>query len=507
MSSGVESGGVIAAAVMSPVAIAFGAGWLAWQGGKLLVEAGRAMEEEIANKQRQMEEAARHRMMAARAAHDQLADLCAQLLQQMDAEAAGSADADFAEAEQLKYDLQRICQTPLPDDAGQIESITSMGYHVMEDVVRRKNHLAALRLQATASGLYQGQAVADLMDDLRLAVEAVEIRAAKGADVTAADPLVLERSKLNGELSQVTAKIMAALDTIEEFTRSQVLTPAASTWFHSCFNGIDAQIQQLCRPTTTNAELKKGLHRLREALAQYEMMLPSIRKNAARMSSLYAVYVDASKALGEPIAGIRSFPNPEDIEKKLQYLNRRAEKAKACAEIYQVLGPSAYLCYAWDQELQAMGYEVHSRKEIEALAMQKMLHGKAGENKLPFYQWAERDLTQLYSISAECDLQVIVHDDGTVSMQSIAWEKSPEVVNAQKTHCAQLRILLDRLRENWFISYDYEETASPDMVMTVSQWRGEDPVVQAEAGRTDARGRRKREEEKKLARGSGEGRV
>ena len=56
MSSEVDSGGIIAAAVMLPVGVAFGAGWLAWQGGKLLIEANRAADRQIAEKKRQLED-------------------------------------------------------------------------------------------------------------------------------------------------------------------------------------------------------------------------------------------------------------------------------------------------------------------------------------------------------------------------------------------------------------------------------------------------------------------
>lgn len=52
MSSEVDSGGIVAAAVMLPVGIAFGAGWLAWQGGKLLFEANRAVDRQIAEKKK-----------------------------------------------------------------------------------------------------------------------------------------------------------------------------------------------------------------------------------------------------------------------------------------------------------------------------------------------------------------------------------------------------------------------------------------------------------------------
>lgn len=84
MSSEVDGIGIIAAPVILPAAVAFGAGWLAWQGGKLLIEANRSVDRQIAEKKRQLEEAARHRKMAALAAHGQLVDMCSQILSQLE---------------------------------------------------------------------------------------------------------------------------------------------------------------------------------------------------------------------------------------------------------------------------------------------------------------------------------------------------------------------------------------------------------------------------------------
>ena len=84
MSSGVEADGIVAAAVVLPAAAAYGAGWLAWQAGKLLIEANRAANKQIAEKKRQIEEAARHRKMAAISAHSQLVDMCTQILSQIE---------------------------------------------------------------------------------------------------------------------------------------------------------------------------------------------------------------------------------------------------------------------------------------------------------------------------------------------------------------------------------------------------------------------------------------
>ena len=64
-----------------------------------------------------------------------------------------------------------------------------------------------------------------------------------------------------------------------------------------------------------------------------------------------------------------------------------------------------------------MGYSVHTRQKITEMANKKPQHAKLGENKLPFYKWDESELTQLYSITSDCALQVVVNEDGTVSSE------------------------------------------------------------------------------------------
>ena len=471
MSSEIEAIGLIAAPLVLPVAAAYGAGWLAWKAGKLLVDANREVDRQIAEQKRQQEEEARHRKMSAIAAHNQLKDMCSQILYQIENNSSSGNIISFAEIEQLKYDLKKICEETVPDDTAQIESLTSLGYLKLDEVVRQQQQIAALKLEDSEAGLYRGLSVADLMDDLRIAIAAMDIKATTGKNVKAADPAVLERAKLNESFIAVTNQIMIALETVSNLTSTYGLNQSGSAWFHSCFNGVDTLIERLCKPTTSNKELKKGIQRLKESMEQYEIMAPSIEEEIKRMVALYEVYVDASKALGEKVESIQAFKTSNEIEEKLKYLQTRAEKARECAEIYQKLGASAYLCYAWDRELQEMGYEVHTRKKITEMATRKPSHAKIGENKLPFYEWNEEDLTQLYSITSDCALQVIVHDDGTVSMQTIADGDNAETVAVQQKHCEQLKTLHERLRKNWFILYDYEETAAANKITTVAGWR------------------------------------
>ena len=474
MSSGVESDGMIAAAVMLPVGVAFGTAWIAWQAGKLLIEAGRAADRRVAERKRQLEEAAMHRKRSAMANHTQLMDMCMQVIAQIDNSSGTVHITDFAALEQMKAELNQICHAKVPDDVVQIENQNALGFLLLEKIVTKQQGLAKVTMEE-ASGLYRGLSLADLLDDLRLAISVMTIQATEGKNVVAADPVVLERVKLNEKLSVVTAQIMEALECVTELANTCGLSASDSRWFHSCFNGIDEQIQRLYMPVTTNAEMKKGIKRLEGILEQYDTLMPTIKSERQRFAALYEVYADASRALGEPVEARKSFSGVDALEERLQELQRRSEKAKECTEIYQKLGPTAYVCYAWDQELQAIGYSVHSRKDIAEMAQYKPQNAKLGEAKLPFYHWNDEDLTQLYSMTEECSLQVIVHEDGSVMMQAISDDEHMEgAKSAQTAHCALLKRLHENLRKNWFITYNYQETASPDEVTSVTEWFGSD---------------------------------
>lgn len=469
MSSSIDGNGYVAGVVVEAAAALtvgsiIGTGWLAWQGGKLIVEANRALDRQISKKKRQLEAEARCRKMAAVSAHEQLVDMCSQILSQLGKD--NNIESD--EIEQIKSELTSIINDHLPEDTVQIEILNSLGYLKLDKVIRQRNRIASMTMKASKTGV-QGLSVAELMDNIRLVSETISVNATRGQDVVAIDPDVLERMKLNEEFSSVTAEIIDALETVEELSKPFGLTTSAKTWYQSCFNGIDTQIEVLCRPTTSNKELKKGISRLRDAVNQYKMT-PGTEQDLRRARALYKVYVDASRALNEAVLDFKTFEGADEIENKMFYLQERAQRAQECAELYKKLGPSAYMCYAYDRELKALGYTVHTKNKIAEMAMGNPVKAKVGEYNIPFYKWNKKDLTQLYSIGSQCDLQVIVHDDGSVSMQTIAEEKSEDVINAQRSYCSQIKVLHERLRKKWFIIHDYEEAKPPEEIMTVAQW-------------------------------------
>ena len=465
MSSEVEGLAVVAGAVMLPAALALGAGWLAWQGGRLLVEGARDVDRLAEEKRRQAEEEKRNRRNVALQARQQLADMCRAAIGELE----NSGGAGLADIRAMKQELEKVINSPVPNDTAALQKLNIQGMAVLERIMQRQRRLGDVSI--TGSGAYNGMALADLMGKLRLAIDAAELRATVGADIRAVDADVMERVKLNSQLTEVSARVMTALEFVVDLGENYGISTANNAWFQSCFNGVDERIRQLCSPALSNKELKQGIRALEEIMKQYDMLYPTMEREKATLATLYPVYAQAAKGLGEPIYELRHFKSAKALETEMHRLEERAERAKQCAEIYQKLGPAAYMCYAWDQELKAAGYSVRSRKQITDMVNHKPDRAKLGEAEMPFYQWDEAGLTQLYSVDESCDLQLIVHPDGSTTMETIAKreEKAP-VVEGQTKHCATLKKIHEKLMQNWFIRYNYEEKEGPEEITTLAQW-------------------------------------
>lgn len=470
MSSGIDFGvSIVATAVMLPVGAAFNAGWLAWEAGKLIVKANAAADQEIEAKKRQTAEAEKHRRAVAIAGHDSLVELCRNLITEIDHMSGHGTVFDPTELESMKHVLLSVCEEPVPDDAARIEDMNFRGLIQAENIVNKQRRLSKVRALKPGDG--EGLSAQELMERLSLAFSAAKIEETQGLDVTAA-PQAVERATLNRRLADVTARITAALAFAKDLAGRYGLSDANKAWFQSCFNGADASICQLSSPVISNEELKKGIVRLEETMQQFDMLRPSIEAERQRIETLYPIYADTAKALGETVYQMRYFKTAQALEAEMGRLQGRAEKARQCAEIYRKLGPEAYVCYAWDEELRALGYKVFTRKGIAELAQYRPERARLEETELPFYQWDRTAMTQFYSITPQCSLQLIVHPDGSTTMQMISEpENREQTVETQKMHCDRLDILHRRLRENWFISCDHQVTAPAEEIKTAQAWR------------------------------------
>ena len=85
---------------------------------------------------------------------------------------------------------------------------------------------------------------------------------------------------------------------------------------------------------------------------------------------------------------------------------------------------------------------------------------------LQYYEHEGNSMMQLFKVSDEVGLQLIVHSDGTSTMETISLKKTDNntVMKIQKEHCERTKKLEEALKKNWGIKIELEEKASADHV-------------------------------------------
>ena len=458
----VVAAGVGIAAV---TAAALGTGWIAWQAGKLTVETVKLVANHAAEERQRLAEQKRLREETALAGDRQLRQLCRDLLGELERM---TEISDRAEHEEMCRTLRAMINDPASAEVGILEQRNAAGMIRLERMIARKQALA--RVRVLREGTMEHADASALLQALRLAFSAAAPDA--GGDIAAPDPDVLERIALNERLVAVTARIREALRFAAESAEGGA-DGGSDAWFRACFSGIDELLARLYAPTVSNPELKKGIAQLEETMTQFETLQPTLAEDRARFAALYQVYAEAAAGLGEPIFQRRHFKNAAEIERELERLAKRKERADVCAELCRRMGEAAYLCYAWDQELRAMGYEVHSQDAFASLTRMTRGRAKTADGRdLPYYLWDDGSITKFYRVSAECVLQLIIHADGSVSMQVIAKDdaETEEIARQQKAHCGKLGDIYDRLHRNWFVQHEAQILSGPEDILSLEAW-------------------------------------
>lgn len=505
MSSGVESGGVIiAAAVAAPAAAIYAAGWTAWQAGKLIVHTMQTVDKTVEEAKKMREDSARRRMQAAADGRRQLIALCQSVMRELPS--SGDASVVMA-ANNMKYELRRITEEELPASAEQLESMNALGLAQVNEILHRKNQLLKKHLRDITA--YEGLSAADLMEDLNTAFKAAEINRTNAADVRAADPEVYERAQLQRQYHQISGKYAHLAAFIADITEHYGMTAENAHWFSRLLDVSETRLSDLASPLLSNEEMRSRLKVLEHELSRNDQLLATLRREKQKMDELYPIYKAVAADLCEPVYEMRHFKRAKALEEEMERLKPRAVLARNRAEIYRRLGKAGYMCYAWDQELRKQGYNVKSRTDIEALTGKKAVRVMHNGKALPFYQWTAEEASQIYEISPECQLQLIVHADGSTSMQTIytGFTASDDrlAVEAQTAHCGKVAEIIRGLRENWFITYSSREAAPPEALMSAAQWRdlyinGWEPLEEQELShrrREEEEARRSRQQQKK----------
>ncbi|HBA46510.1 MAG TPA: hypothetical protein DCZ91_01635 [Lachnospiraceae bacterium] len=243
------------------------------------------------------------------------------------------------------------------------------------------------------------------------------------------------------------------------------ISQKANKSLHRIFDGIDQRIQLLSAPSTGNAMLHDGIKRMKQCLQQYRILLQDLEEEEAEFMTLYPIYEKVQTELGQPVKKVMDFSGLEELRVALEDSKQSVARAERCAKLYRELGKDAYVCLAFDTEMRALGYSVVERQKIlQSMDENLEKHTCANGMQIPVYDLPGQDaVTQVYKIDESCQIQVILHADGTTTMQTImTGSNANATVAAQRKHCERLAELSQSVRKNWFILCDMIESEPPE---------------------------------------------
>ena len=412
----------------------------------------------------------RQRVIRANAARDKMKEMEETVLKEAERKLSAYPRAK-ADLQKIKKDLLEIKNCQDCKDVGELEYQNIMKYSKLTEIVRRIDRLADIYEEIGDE--FSKNSVHEDINRLHVVLASTQVSETRGKDIIIPDDESIKRKALNAELTEVASKIVFALGFFDELECNAGISKANRLLFSKQLLGTDQKIEKLLSVSVSNKELEAGIRELKKAVAFFDMLYPTLLAEKTRKEIIYKEYAELYDNCGKKKKLITDFEDAEEISKEIGKMRERVKKAEKCRRLFQKMGKDAYICYAIDSELSKFGYTVQSRGKVNEIAGEKLEHGMIGEKPSPFYLQESGELTQFYKVSDGCALQLVIHEDGAVSMQTLSDHGEEEAVkDAQKKHCSQLKEIQKSLMENWYISIDqFEEEDGAEIITEIEEWR------------------------------------
>lgn len=459
-------GGIVALGAGAALGAVFGGGWLLYQSGALVVNAVNGVNQAVEDKVAKDRLEAQMRRERAETSRKQIVQMYEDFSAELESELGQPHPVEVvAELQVLLSQTKLACSTNA-DSTEKIEGSNISAMVKLDKAVQRKNSLLQGTVQHESMlGQYLlSVCIADLQSDLRKEKSHGET---KGVNVSALSPEQHVRMQLRQRYEEAAFLVRFALENENRRANAYPVSTKLNKSLHRIFDGMEHRIAKLNNPAITNGDLRDGIRRLEDCMELYRHVSQVLDDEEAEFQMLYSVYSDVQKALEVPSKKPHEFTNLAELRIALDRCNEQVQRAQYCAKIYSTLGVDAYLCLAFDTEMRAMGYSV-----LDSRQLMKRVNKSLNEHKcsngitIPVYDIPnENAVTQLYNVDQHCNLQLIVHADGTTTLQTLMHGNDAEqTVQTQRRHCDRATELAARLKKNWFVRCELEETESAEKI-------------------------------------------
>lgn len=232
------------------------------------------------------------------------------------------------------------------------------------------------------------------------------------------------------------------------------------------FEKISKEIQSINNMEVEPWILEEKIHSIEKNIDAYYTYKSLLDKEQEKFLSLYLCYKQSCEKVGEEYKEAVEFDSLEELESTIKERMRMLERAKKCSEIYSRIGRDAYICMAFETELNALNYKSTDKREAERILNKKLNNYRVMDKLCPFYNYEEDSKMQIFKVNDEVGVQLIIHSDGTSTMETISLKLSDEqkVVGAQRKHCDRSKKLEEALAKKWFITANFDEEKSANHI-------------------------------------------
>lgn len=383
-----------------------------------------------------------------------------------------ASQEDQVELQELIDQLVSVLDSEVPEDGVSLQNLNEYGFSTLKNVLNRKEAI----LKKSNITIETDSSTVHIIDSVISSIKSERILDTfSGADIIP-EAVDAERAELFNRLQLITCKVRDAMGFFS--TCAHIGLPMKiMNWYDVYFGNIEGMIEETRSEDIPNDRLKKILCEIEDIMNSFDTMYPDFRKEIKEFIQCYNRYASLAAAFQEEVLPAKAFKDTGEIKKELERLERKVERLHYCEKLYKKLGSAHYTCMAYDEELRRMGYTVFGRENIENLAENTfdIAHDKINGKNTPFYSWIEEGAkTQLYELDNGCILQLIVHADGTTTMETIAADDETAkeaVTSTQSKHCSKLKTVQQRLKDNWFIDCNFREEHDAERLYTASDWR------------------------------------
>ncbi len=260
------------------------------------------------------------------------------------------------------------------------------------------------------------------------------------------------------------------------------------------FEKISSEIKSIEKMEAEVWILEGKISSIEKNIDAYYTFKAGLDKEQEKFLTMYLLYKESCEKTGEEYKEAVEFDSIEELEREVDARIKMLELAQKRRKLYDKLGKEAYICMAFETELNKLNYFTANRQDAEAIVNEQLRNYKLGNQWIPCYEHGDDSMMQIFRINDEVGMQLIIHRDGSSTMETISLVNDEDtVISTQKKHCEMTEKLKTALAENWFVIADFEEERSANVVSMQFEEKLEKDVQRDVSSRIGKRVQKERE--------------